>query len=258
MLTDHQIMAEFEAAQAILRGHFILSSGLHSDTYLQCARVLMNPKRAEKLCAALAEKVWMQLGATNAVVPPPIGERLGGRLACAEANYHDSTTTQLAPPPHPASQKASQDLPSPYRGEGTVLALPTTLLIDQEVYDIMRLVGLTPEMKHRYPHEFSGGQRQRIAIARAMVLKPKLVVLDEPTSALDRSVQKQVLALLSALQKSHDVAYIFISHDLQVIRSMAHHVMVMKKGEIIEIGDAASVFAAPKDAYTQVLFAAAD
>ncbi len=127
--------------------------------------------------------------------------------------------------------------------------------IYQQVDDILLQVGLSPEMKHRYPHEFSGGQRQRIAIARAMILKPKLVVLDEPTSALDRSVQKQVLALLSTLQQSHDVAYIFISHDLQVIRSMAHQVMVMKKGDIIETGDAMSVFAAPKDSYTRTLFA---
>lgn len=141
--------------------------------------------------------------------------------------------------------------------EGLRLHEPKTRDYNQQVDDILLQVGLSPEMKHRYPHEFSGGQRQRIAIARAMILKPKLVVLDEPTSALDRSVQKQVLTLLSTLQQSHDVAYIFISHDLQVIRSMAHQVMVMKKGDIIETGDATSVFAAPKNAYTRTLFAAA-
>ncbi len=123
--------------------------------------------------------------------------------------------------------------------------------------EILLAVGLTPEMKHRYPHEFSGGQRQRIAIARAMVLKPALVVLDEPTSALDMSVQKQVLELLKSIQQSHDVAYIFISHDLRTVRAMAHQVLVLKRGEVVESGPAVQLFAAPKHDYTKRLFAAA-
>ena len=109
----------------------------------------------------------------------------------------------------------------------------------------------------RYPHEFSGGQRQRIAIARVMVLSPEILVLDEPTSALDVSVQQQVLALLVALQKSHGLSYVFISHDLAVIRAIAHRVMVMKDGEVIEQGETLALFAAPQQAYTQALLAAA-
>lgn len=95
-------------------------------------------------------------------------------------------------------------------------------------------VGLDPAMMHRYPHEFSGGQRQRIAIARAMVLRPKLVILDEPTSALDMTVQVQIVDLLRDLQRRYGLAYIFISHDLKVVRAMSHRVMVMKRGDIIE------------------------
>ena len=125
------------------------------------------------------------------------------------------------------------------------------------VTDILTQVGLTPDMLHRYPHEFSGGQRQRIAIARAMVLKPALVVLDEPTSALDMSVQKQVLELLKSLQQTHRVSYIFISHDLRTVKAMAHQVLVLKRGEVVEYGAAESIFAAPQHDYTRTLFAAA-
>lgn len=125
------------------------------------------------------------------------------------------------------------------------------------VTEILAQVGLTPDMLHRYPHEFSGGQRQRIAIARAMVLRPALVVLDEPTSALDMSVQKQVLELLKSLQQTHRVSYIFISHDLRTVKAMAHQVMVLKRGEVVEAGAAEAIFAAPKHEYTQKLFAAA-
>ncbi|MDZ3837181.1 MAG: ABC transporter ATP-binding protein [Rhodospirillales bacterium] len=118
-------------------------------------------------------------------------------------------------------------------------------------------VGLDPAVRDRYPHEFSGGQRQRIAIARALVLKPDFIVLDEPTSALDVSVQAQIVELLRSLQKSHDLAYLFISHDLRVVRALAHDVMVMRDGRIVEQGPAEAVFAAPREAYTRALMAAA-
>jgi microcin C transport system ATP-binding protein len=118
-------------------------------------------------------------------------------------------------------------------------------------------VGLEPEMQNRYPHEFSGGQRQRISIARALVLKPKFIVLDEPTSALDMSVQAQIVELLRALQKKHDLAYLFISHDLKVVRALSHDVLVMRRGRVVEQGPADDVFANPKDPYTRALMAAA-
>ena len=118
-------------------------------------------------------------------------------------------------------------------------------------------VGLKPEMQDRYPHEFSGGQRQRISIARAIVLKPRVVVLDEPTSALDMSVQAQIVELLRDLQRRHNLAYLFISHDLKVVRAVSHDVVVMRRGRVVEQGTADAVFAAPKEAYTRALMAAA-
>jgi microcin C transport system ATP-binding protein len=129
--------------------------------------------------------------------------------------------------------------------------------VAKSVAEIIAQVGLDPEMTHRYPHEFSGGQRQRIAIARAMILKPKLMVLDEPTSALDMSVQGQVLDLLRKLQRTYGTTYLFISHDLRVIKALAHHVMVLKKGEIIEQGPAHKLFNDPRHEYTKSLMHAA-
>jgi microcin C transport system ATP-binding protein len=125
------------------------------------------------------------------------------------------------------------------------------------VAEALREVGLPADAAGRYPHEFSGGQRQRVAIARAMVLHPRLVVLDEPTSALDRSVQAQIVDLLRGLQARHGLAYLFISHDLSVVRALAHRVMVLRAGRVVEEGDAAAVFAAPRDPYTVALMAAA-
>jgi microcin C transport system ATP-binding protein len=118
-------------------------------------------------------------------------------------------------------------------------------------------VGLDPATMDRYPHEFSGGQRQRIAIARAMILKPRFVVLDEPTSALDMTVQVQIVDLLRELQRKHALGYLFISHDLRVVRAMAHKLIVMRNGEVVEAGSADAVFEAPKTDYARALMAAA-
>ena len=128
---------------------------------------------------------------------------------------------------------------------------------DRRAIEALNEVQLDPAMRNRYPHEFSGGQRQRIAIARAMVLKPRIVVLDEPTSALDRSVQKQIVELLRDLQTKHNLSYLFISHDLTVVRAMSDYVMVMKSGEIVEEGLTEQIFDAPKELYTKELMAAA-
>lgn len=125
------------------------------------------------------------------------------------------------------------------------------------VAEIMEEVGLDPDAMHRYPHEFSGGQRQRIAIARAMILRPKLVVLDEPTSALDMTVQVQIIELLRELQRKYKLAYLFISHDLKVVRALSHKVMVMKRGDIVETGSTREIFENPQTDYTRELMAAA-
>ncbi len=123
----------------------------------------------------------------------------------------------------------------------------------QKIVAVLKEVGLTEDMLWRYPHEFSGGQRQRIAIARAVVLEPKLILLDEPTSALDVSVQKQVLELLRRLQDAHGLSYLFITHDLRVIRAVAHRIAVMREGKVVEQGDTAGVFANPREDYTRQL-----
>lgn len=125
------------------------------------------------------------------------------------------------------------------------------------VAETLTEVGLSPDMAWRYPHEFSGGQRQRIAIARAIVLKPRLLILDEPTSALDMTIQKQIIELLLNLQQKYGMTYIFISHDLRVVRALADQVAVMRHGRIMEAGPAREIFSAPRHAYTKQLFAAA-
>jgi microcin C transport system ATP-binding protein len=125
------------------------------------------------------------------------------------------------------------------------------------VAEILQEVGLHPSMMDRYPHEFSGGQRQRIAIARAMILRPRLVVLDEPTSALDMTVQVQIVELLRRLQADHGLAYLFISHDLKVVRALSHHVIVMRQGDVVETGSAEDLFHNPRHEYTRELMRAA-
>jgi microcin C transport system ATP-binding protein len=128
---------------------------------------------------------------------------------------------------------------------------------ERRVVEILEEVGLDPESRHRYPHEFSGGQRQRISVARAMVLRPRFVVLDEPTSALDVSVQAQIVDLLRDLQKRHGLAYLFISHDLRVVRAMSHRVLVMRGGRLVEQGSAQQIFESPREPYTRALVNAA-
>ncbi|KQT60276.1 MULTISPECIES: ABC transporter ATP-binding protein [unclassified Aureimonas] len=128
---------------------------------------------------------------------------------------------------------------------------------DRRAIRALEEVGLDPGSRNRYPHEFSGGQRQRVAIARALILKPRVIVLDEPTSALDRSVQGQVIDLLRKLQNEHGLSYIFISHDLSVIRAVADHVLVMKNGRIVEEGPTDAIFDSPREPYTKALIGAA-
>jgi microcin C transport system ATP-binding protein len=128
---------------------------------------------------------------------------------------------------------------------------------EQLIIEALNEVGLDPASRHRYPHEFSGGQRQRVAIARALVLKPKLIILDEPTSALDRTVQKQIVDLLRELQRRHQLSYIFISHDLAVVRALSHQLLVMKQGLVVEQGSATQIFQQPAHEYTRQLLKAA-
>ncbi|WP_138761518.1 ABC transporter ATP-binding protein [Pseudomonas lactis] len=142
--------------------------------------------------------------------------------------------------------------------EGLEVHAPCSLADrEAQVIQVLKDVGLDPASRHRYPHEFSGGQRQRIAIARALVLKPALMLLDEPTSALDRTVQKQVVALLRELQDKYGLTYLFISHDLAVVRAMAHDMIVVKDGKVVERGASHHVFESPQHPYTKELLAAA-
>jgi len=144
-------------------------------------------------------------------------------------------------------------------GEGLDIHMPhlTESERDARVVGVLKEVGLDPETRHRYPHEFSGGQRQRISIARALVLEPKFIMLDEPTSALDMSVQAQVVDLLRDLQVRHGLAYLFISHDLRVVRALANEVIVMKDGKVVEQGPSERIFSSPSTPYTRALMAAA-
>jgi microcin C transport system ATP-binding protein len=148
-------------------------------------------------------------------------------------------------------------------GEGLRVHAPQLSAADRarRARDALAEVGLTeaqfPHLLARYPHEFSGGQRQRIALARALIVEPELLVLDEPTSALDVTIQKQVLALLQGLQKQRGLAYLLITHDVDVVRAMAHDVLVLKDGEVVESGPALAVLDAPSHPYTQNLLAAA-
>ncbi|MDZ7924639.1 MAG: ABC transporter ATP-binding protein [Marinagarivorans sp.] len=140
--------------------------------------------------------------------------------------------------------------------EGLLLqATSTAQNIEIAVIEILKEVGLDPESRHRYPHEFSGGQRQRVAIARALILKPEVIVLDEPTSALDRTVQVQIVELLRNLQHKHQLTYLFISHDISVVKALSHKIAVMKDGEIVEMDDTETLLNEPKTQYTRTLIA---
>ena len=143
-------------------------------------------------------------------------------------------------------------------GEGLEIhGIGTPAERERAIIDVLGEVGLDPETRHRYPHEFSGGQRQRIAIARALVLRPQLILLDEPTSALDRTVQRQVVELLRSLQHKYNLTYLFISHDLAVVRALSHQLMVIRHGKVVEQGEARAIFHAPQHPYTQQLLEAA-
>ena len=163
-----------------------------------------------------------------------------------------------------SSSRIPYDSLSPWQTVGRTVAEPLLLHEDLtmkqaagRVADMLERVGLSPEHARRYPHELSGGQAQRVGIARAMITEPALVVLDEPTSSLDMSVQSQILLLLQSLQEEMDISYLFISHDLSVVRYIAHDLAVMYLGKVVESGPAAEIFASPRHPYTEALLRAA-
>ena len=129
--------------------------------------------------------------------------------------------------------------------------------VEARVIGALEMVGLDPAARHRFPHEFSGGQRQRVAVARTLILEPRLIILDEPTSALDMTVQAQLVDLLRDLQARLGLAYLFISHDLKVVRAMSHRILVMRDGKVVESGDTEGLFADPREPYTRALLRAA-
>ena len=189
-----------------------------------------------------------------------------GQLLFDGTDISNLTTRQM----RPLRQKMQMVFQDPYaslnprRRVRDLIAEPLRIhlkLTDEQVTsrvaELLEQVGLLRDHAARYPHEFSGGQRQRIAIARAIILKPRLVVLDEPTSALDRQVQKQIVDLLRDLQRANGLSYLFISHDLAVVRAMADHIIVMKDGRMVEEGSPDEVLDNPQQAYTKALMAAA-
>ncbi len=190
----------------------------------------------------------------------------GGRILFAGVDIASTGRSALRRM-RPKMQMIFQDPQSSLNPRMTVGAIVAEPLIEhvkmrsharsERVRQLLAAVGLGPHCVNRYPHEFSGGQRQRIAIARAMVLEPKFVMLDEPTSALDMSVQAQIVDLLRDLQKKRDLSYLFISHDLKVVRALCNYVIVLRGGKSVEEGPARQIFESPKEDYTKALLAAA-
>lgn len=186
----------------------------------------------------------------------------GGSLEITGTPVNDATRRQLRPRVQMVFQNPYGSL-NPRQSIGAVLEEPLILHTDlgraqrrHRVADMLEQVGLRPEFAARYPHMFSGGQRQRVAIARAMILQPQVVIADEPTSALDVSIQAQILNLFTELQKRHGTSFVFISHDLSVVRHIADEVMVMYRGSVVEQAPAVTLFDSPQHSYTQALLAA--
>jgi len=185
-----------------------------------------------------------------------MGQQIGGLDAAAMRDYRDGLQMVFQDPYGSLSPRMTV---SEIIAEGLQVHEPGLSRKESadRVVEVLEAVGLERSMRNRFPHEFSGGQRQRIAIARAVVLRPKVIVLDEPTSALDRSVQKQVIELLRNLQAEHNLSYIFISHDLSVVKALSDYVVVMKEGLVVEEGNTTQVFDAPREQYTKDLMRAA-
>ncbi len=204
--------------------------------------------------STLGRALLQMLPATGRVVY--LGEEIGGLDREAMKPYRDGLQMVFQDPYGSLSPRMTV---SEIITEGLLVHEPGLSRKERvrRAEEALEDVGLEASMRNRFPHEFSGGQRQRIAIARAVVLRPKVIVLDEPTSALDRSVQKQVIDLLRRLQKEHDLSYVFISHDLAVVRALSDYVMVMKEGEVVEEGPVAQIFDAPQTQYTRDLMRAA-